>query len=261
MASLQWWACKAGKELQKFAKVEKVAKKTDADFTKTRFLIKVEASGNRNAYISKEKLGEEYAVKLSKKPDSWRSWFIMDARTSTIRLFTQRHLALSNKSGKGVKPGASLVMRAYSAKDDSQPVVINGKKIENKKSKRCLSTANNENKDEVHLTFWPCTDGKDTQKWTRVPVPGAYEELCKEVTKNQKRFKQCPGKNDEYLGPKCKRHVERVGTNEMLVKKCPGQPDIEIHSCERYQEKGSWFRKCGEDHLESVKNGGPLTEN
>ena len=130
-----------------------------------------------------------------------------------------------------------MVMRAYDVKDGSQPVVINGKKIENKKSKRCLSTANNENKDEVHLTFWPCTDGKDTQKWERVAVQGSYEELCKEVTKNQKRYTQCPGKNDKYLGPKCTRHVERIGTAEKLVKKCPGHADVEIHSCHRFQQK------------------------
>jgi len=61
--------------------------------------------GHRNIYVSKEKQGEDFVLKLGKKPDNWRSWWIVDKRTQTIRLYVQPHLAISNKAGKSVKPG------------------------------------------------------------------------------------------------------------------------------------------------------------
>ena len=254
MASLQWWACASGKELQHFERVYKDTKSAKPDFSKQRFLIKLGAKGNRNIYMSKEKRASDFVLKLGKKPKNWRSWFIMDKRSQTVRVFAQRHLAISNAAGKGVKPGAALVVRKYDEKDSSQPFVFNGHKIENKKSKRCLSTANGENKDEALLNFWPC-NGKEIQKWNREVVAGSYEELCKDIVREGGRYRQCPGKKDEFLGKHCIRHVELKKGTETLVKKC-GEETWEIAKCHRYQQKGVWYRKCGADHLETVKNGG-----
>jgi hypothetical protein len=139
-ATLQWWNCTAGKASQKFEQRDKEKEKTgDVDFNLTRFQIKVEASGNRHIYLSKEKNGNDFVLKLGKRND-WRSWFIMDKKTGSIRLYTQRHLAISNMEGKDVKPGAPLVMRKFDPKDESQQIEIKGHHIENAKSKRCLST-------------------------------------------------------------------------------------------------------------------------
>jgi len=256
MAVLQWWACQSTKASQKFARVDKLKEKVTPDFFKQRFLIKLAAKGDRNLYLSKEKIGNEFVVKLGKKPNNWRSWFIMDKRSNTVRLFTQPHLALSNQSGKGVKPGANIVMRAYDPKDASQPIQIKGKKIANAKSKRCLSTANNENKDNINVNFWMCID-KETQKWERVAVPGSYEELCKDVTRKGERYRVCPGKKDQHLGHHCVRTVILKAGTETLVKKC-GKETWEIAKCNRYQQKGQWFRQCGEDHLEQVEDGGAI---
>lgn len=251
MASLQWWNCTPGKLSQKFAKEEKNKEKTEVDFNRSRFQIKVEASGNRHIYLSKEKNGSEFVLKLGKKND-WRSWFIMDKKTGSIRLYTQPHLAISNLAGKNVKPGAPLVMRPFDSKDGSQQIEVNGHRIQNAKSKRCLSTANNQNKDNVGLNFWPC-NGKDTQKWARVAVKGNYEELCKDVVKNGGRYRICPGKAEKFLGKHCVRHVEQKKGKEVLVKKC-GKETWEIAKCHRYQQKGQTFRKCGADHLEILKS-------
>jgi hypothetical protein len=259
-ASLQWWGCKSGKPLQKFEKEDKNKDKSGApDFSKSRFLLKLDTKGNRNVFLSKEKLGEDFVLKLGKKPSEWRSWFIMDKRTQTIRLFVQRHLAVSNQAGKSVKPGASLVLRDYDVKDASQAVEFKGHKLLNKKSKRCFSTANNENKDNAGLNFWLC-NGKDTQKWKREAVKGDYEDLCEDFVKEEKRYRKCPGKKDQYLGKHCIRQVQRKGTAEVLIKKC-GKETWEIAKCHRYQQGGQWFRKCGVDHLETMKNGGPTTDN
>lgn len=254
MAPLTWWACNKS-EIQHFEREDKNKDKEKPDFTKQRFLIKSEMKGNRNVYLSKEKQGDDFVLKFGKKPNEWRSWFIMDPRTSTIRLYVQPHLAISNKAGKGVKPGANLVMRKFNADDVSQPIIVNGHRIENKKSKRCLTTANSENKDSIYVNYWPCA-GKDAQKWQREAVKGDYEDLCKDVTIKGKRYRQCPGKKDKYLGEHCIRHVETKGDHEVLTKKC-GHKSYEIAKCHRYEQKGQWFRKCGKDHLEHVSNGGP----
>ena len=254
MAPLTWWACNKGNALQHFEKEAKNKDKSKPDFTKQRFLIKLLMKGNRNIYLSKEKQGKDFVLKLGKKPKDWRSWFIMDKRTSTIRLYVQPHLAISNKAGKGVKPGHALTMRKYDKTDESQPFSVNGKRLENAKSKRCLTTMNAENKDSIYLNFWPCS-GKEAAKWTREVVPGSYEELCKDEIKKGKRYRLCPGKKPKYLGEHCIRHVETKGKHEVLVKKC-GKKTYEIAKCSRYQQKGQWFRKCGKDHLEHVSSGG-----
>lgn len=157
----------------------------------------------------------------------------MDKKTNTIRLYTQRHLALSNLKGKDVKPGAALVMRPFDPKDGSQEIQINGHKIQNAKSKRCLATMNGENKDNILLNFWPCAS-KDTQKWARFQVKGNYEELCKDFVKDGGRWRSCPGKKDKFLGKHCVRHVEQKKGHEVLVKKC-GKETWEIAKCHRFE--------------------------
>jgi hypothetical protein len=163
----------------------------------------------------------------------------MDKRTNSIRLYTQPQLAISGKAGKGVKAGSSLVLRKYSKTDISQEVIIKGKRIQNKKSHRCLSTQNNENKDSIYVNFWPCS-GKETQKWNREVVKGDYEDLCKDKIIKEKRYRQCPGKKDKFLGEHCIRHVELKRGKEILSKKC-GKKSWEIAKCHRYQQKGQWY--------------------
>lgn len=121
------------------------------------------------------------------------------------------------------------------------------------KSKRCLTTANSENKDSIYVNYWPCS-GKEAAKWAREVVKGDYEELCKDTIKKGKRYRVCPGKKDKFLGLHCIRHVQFKGKGEILVKKC-GKKTYEIAKCHRYQQKGQWFRKCGKDHLEHVSSG------
>lgn len=91
---------------------------------------------------------------MKKAPALWRSWFVVDKRTNSIRVYTQPHLALSNPDGKGVKPGHVLVARDYKKDDKSQVWNFNEKRIQNKSSKRCLSMQNEKNKDENNLVLW-----------------------------------------------------------------------------------------------------------
>jgi hypothetical protein len=130
MATLNWWNCTPGRASQGFARMEKEEDKSEVDFGRNRFQIKLDATGGRHIYLSKEKNGNDFVLKLSNKKD-WRSWFIMDKKTSTIRLYTQPQMTISNLAGKDVKPGAPLVLRPYDKTDESQVVEINGHKIQN----------------------------------------------------------------------------------------------------------------------------------
>jgi len=145
-------------------------------------------------YVSKESLGEDvFALKIKKtltEKEAWRSWFIIDSRTQSIRLFTQPHLALSNLKPKSLKPDSFLVMRAYHKDDKSQ----HGYKFNTKTitigsgdAKKCLQTQNKESKDEIHLVLWQCNDHVN-QQWKRDAVEGNYEELCSEVKKEGNRY-------------------------------------------------------------------------
>jgi len=75
MASLTWWTCNKSKELQKFERENKDKVHTKPDFNRTRFYIALDAKGKRNIYLSKEKQGEDFVLKLGKKrgPAEWRS--------------------------------------------------------------------------------------------------------------------------------------------------------------------------------------------
>jgi len=255
-ASLIWSPCN-GKTKQKFLKEEKNKDKSKPDFTKTRFQIVLGAKGKRKVYLSKEKSGDDFVLKISKEDKGWRSWFVMDKSRERVLLYTQPHLSLSVKAGKGVKPGQALVMRKVDKEDTSQPILVKGSKIENKKSKRCLAPLNNENKDEIYINFWPCISGKETQKWNRVAVKGDYDELCTEFLNKKEgmRYKKCPGKKDVKLGEHCIRTVIQKHGKDILVKQCgkDGKKQYEIAKCKTYQEKGEWYQECGKSHLKKLK--------
>lgn len=116
---------------------------------------------------------------------------------------------------------------------------------------------NEKNTDDNNVVMWACI-GKDTQKWQRKQVDGVYEDLCKEIKKDNQRFKVCPGKKNVLLGNVCKKSViaKKNGT-EVLVKQCGDEAEQwEIAKCHRYKADGAWMRECGKNHLEKVDGSG-----
>lgn len=256
-AALQWWNC-VGKPTQKWEKVFQLKKLPPANFNKMRFniFLKME-KGRRNIFLSKERQGKNWVLKIVKKPNHWRSWFIMDKRTNSIRLFTQRHLALS-QAGKAGKVGGLAVMRHFKKGDKAQQTNVNGHRIQIKDKKLCLSTLNHVNKDNINVVWWNCV-GKPTQKWERKAIRDPYEDLCKDVSENGKRLRRCPGKKDKFLGEACKNQVEIRRGKEILVKKC-GDKTWEIVTCKREKTKGVWYRKCGKNNVTKVASGAVSTK-
>jgi len=105
---------------QKFKKEFTIKPKQKPDFKKHRFTIKM-LEGTKFVYMSTQSLKEGVnVVKVIKKvPHAWRSWFIMDDRTKTIRHFTQRHLALSSNRSRNHQ-GGQVVLQAYSKGNKTQ---------------------------------------------------------------------------------------------------------------------------------------------
>jgi hypothetical protein len=124
--------------------------------------------GNRRVYVSKQKDGADIALKITKDVNDWRALFIVDQRTNSIRLHSNRNLAISNTYTKikkdRLKPGKTAVVRKYEGTADQRWVKYDKGKVTNKK-KRCLSTRHYANKDETLLTWWKCNKN-ESQKWS-----------------------------------------------------------------------------------------------
>jgi len=222
------------------------------NYEKQRFFITSKAPGNRNVFLSKQKDGEGWVLKL-RKPNpasAWRAWFIMDKRTGTVRHFTQRHLAISNQMGKGNKKGKPAVLRAYDKTDRSQQLTFNGDRFQSH-AKNCLSTQNGENKDNVELTFWTC-NGKPTQKWVRNVQRTPYDSLCEKFKQDGGLYLRCPGKKDKLIKKLCKKVVKETKSGEVLYEVC-GKDETEIAKCHRVTTKsGKKLRRCGSKFEEEV---------
>jgi len=100
--------------------------------------------------MSKTKVGIDHIAKIKAKPHAKVSTFIFDARTKTIRVKDNQHFVLSNKLGKGAKPGQAACFRRADPKKITadQELTIGAHTIKNNKSKNCLSALNDKNAEE-----------------------------------------------------------------------------------------------------------------
>lgn len=110
-------AVKAEKKAKRAAKREKkfAPQETEQqEYVNLRtFQLKMSMKGGRIVYVNKEKSGPDHLLMLAKKPSKSRSLFILDKRTSSIRLASAPHLAMSNQATRGVKLGGNVVLRKY----------------------------------------------------------------------------------------------------------------------------------------------------
>lgn len=111
--------------------------------------------------------GKEFVLKVRKGLVDWRSLFIYDKRTKSVRLHSNRELALSNqdsdeKGEKRLKDGKNVAMRQWKAQLD-QITFMEDDKVKNK-AKKCLTLRNYLDKEENLLTWWKCNKN-DAQRW------------------------------------------------------------------------------------------------
>lgn len=133
----------------------------------TPFNIQSKMHGKRNVYVSKQMNGKEFVLKMRKGIVDWRSLFIYDKRTRSIRLHSNRELTLSNqdsdnKGEKRLKDGQNVAMRVWKNQMD-QITDWSDDKITNK-ARKCLTMRNYLDKEENLLTWWKCNKN-DAQRW------------------------------------------------------------------------------------------------
>lgn len=165
---LTWWKCNKN-PLQEWKQVLKVPEnKVKGKIHINPFHLTLKMTGSRRVYMSRQKQGKDQVLKIEKGRKDWRSIFIFDKRTKSIRLHSDRSLAMSNQNAKEEKlrlaKGKTVVMRKFKNTVD-QRLTIEDKNIKNK-AKLCLTPRNYVNKDNNLLTFWKCNKNPSQQwKW------------------------------------------------------------------------------------------------
>jgi len=156
---LMWWHCNKN-PTQSWKKFEAVPqKKQKGKLWTTPFYIKSGLKGARNLYQSKQKQGDDIVLKISAEVDDWRALFIQDKRTGSIRLYSDRSVAVSNSAAKTkkdrLKTGRDAVLRKYTGQVDQISLIFANKKIVNK-GRKCLTVKHYKDKDETATTWWKC---------------------------------------------------------------------------------------------------------
>lgn len=108
-----WWKCNDHKTQQWQRGVKVPFDKFFGDHSKKRFQLELNMDGNRKIYLSKARNGSEHIAKIHKSENTWRSWFVYDVRTKSIRLEHNRNFALSNERFLGMKTGGLAVFRNF----------------------------------------------------------------------------------------------------------------------------------------------------
>lgn len=125
------------------------------DFGKQKFGLQMMSSGKRRVYISTVQTLGGFLARTKQGIKNWRSWFIYDKRTKSVRLFKDKTMVLSNALGKGSKRGNYAVFRKYAGTRDQVISVTNSRYIKNKQG-HCLTPEHMKNGDRVSLTWAKC---------------------------------------------------------------------------------------------------------
>lgn len=118
--------------------------------------------------MSAKEQGNGWVLKINKARNGWRSWFIYDHRSRSLRLEKDRRLALSNHYVQGkdqLVVGKNAIMRKFNNEVD-QYIILKGKLITNKANK-CLTPFQYKLEIDNAVTWWHCKD-LPVQKWVRV---------------------------------------------------------------------------------------------
>ena len=109
--------------------------------------------------MSAKEQGNGWVLKVNKVRNGWRSWFIYDHRSRSLRLEKDRRLALSNHYVQGkdqLVVGKNAIMRKFNNEVD-QYIILKGKLITNKANK-CLTPFQYKLEVDNAVTWWHCKE-------------------------------------------------------------------------------------------------------
>ena len=133
-----------------------------------KFQIRAPQDTDYNLYMSAQEQGNGWVVKGNKQKNGWRSWFVYDHRTRSMRLEVDRRLALSNHFAAGkdqLVVGKNAIMRKFENQVD-QYIILKDKLVTNK-AEKCLTPFQYKLDIDNSMTWWHCKD-LPVQKWVRV---------------------------------------------------------------------------------------------
>lgn len=142
----------------KLAQVQDAPKPTSNPF----FITQKKNNEKTQVFMSRQIEGKDHVLKLGRGVDTWRSLFIYDRRTRSIRLHAHRELALSSKHASKATLGQKVSMRKYNG-DKSQVAGYCDDKIKNARGK-CLTPKYYKNKHANFLIWWTCNKNP-SQYW------------------------------------------------------------------------------------------------
>jgi hypothetical protein len=121
--------------------------------------------------MSSSRTGAEYLAKVKSNVFNWRSWFVYDKRTRSIRVASKPAFALATTKGKGTEQGNNVVFRAYAKHAYRETYALFRNKQIINVSLMCLTPSNFRTDENNTVVWWKC-NGNAAQKWQRgVKVP------------------------------------------------------------------------------------------
>jgi len=122
-------------------------------------------SGKRRVYMSKVNTSGGYLAKIGRENNGWRSEFIYDKRSKSVRLFKDRSIVLSNQQGKGSKRDYYAVFRKFKGTKDQQITISNSNFVKNRAG-HCLTPSFFKNEDKQPMVWHKCHH-LNSQKFTK----------------------------------------------------------------------------------------------
>lgn len=176
--SLEFWICSHNKK-QRWQRLDKMPVRTIyGDFSKDKFALQMTASGRRRVFMSRVNTLGGFMAKIKQGVHNWRSWFIYDKRTKSLRLEKDRSMVLSNQLGKSSRPGYLAVFRKFQGTKDQRIIVNNGRYIKNEAG-FCLTPKHLKNDDHVSLMWTKC-HRLNQQRFSKEFYSGDKQESYKE---------------------------------------------------------------------------------
>jgi len=106
-------------------------------------------------WMSNDKVGDGYTIKITGTDVGKRSWFYYDTRTKTVRSFVQKNLVMSNQHGFTNQIGRNTAFRPYTAGLSDQIITFPGKSIRASFG-MCLTPHNWAVTEGNIMTWWHC---------------------------------------------------------------------------------------------------------
>lgn len=156
--------------------IEEVSTVKMSGIHKGKFQIKT--SSGKVLYLAEDTQKGQSKIRIRTPLDDATEWWIYDAKTKSIRLYSMRNLALSNELGFSLEDGKDIVVRKFNSLEQTMIYDTKTKALMNgRNSSKCLEVSADEEKGT--LTYSPCNSDQKQDfvisYYRRVPVNTGFK--------------------------------------------------------------------------------------